>query len=81
MAREGAARAEYFKMFYGDTTMGGGFEGTRCGLEYFGSDRVVFATDAPVGRPITDMFQVIDRLGLEPEPRCATGSASETPGN
>jgi len=61
--------AEYFKMFYGDTAMGGGFEGTRCGLDYFGADHVVFATDAPVGGPITDMFQVIDRLGLEPETR------------
>lgn len=57
--------AEYFKMFHGDTAMGGGFEGTRCGLEYFGADHVVFATDAPVGGPITDMFQVIDRLGLD----------------
>ncbi len=61
--------AEYFKMFYGDTAMGGGFEGTRCGLEYFGADRVVFATDAPVGGPITDMFQVIDRLDLDQETR------------
>jgi aminocarboxymuconate-semialdehyde decarboxylase len=57
--------AEYFKMFHGDTAMGGGFEGTRCGLEYFGADHVVFATDAPVGGPITDMFQVIDRLELD----------------
>ena len=52
-------------MFYADTAMGGGFEGTRCGLDYFGPDHVVFATDAPVGGPITDMFRVIDRLGLE----------------
>jgi len=61
--------AEYFKMFYGDTAMGGSFEGTRCGLEYFGADQVVFATDAPVGGPITDMFQVIDRLDLDQETR------------
>ena len=59
--------AEYFKMFYGDTAMGGGFEGTRCGLDYFGADHVIFATDAPVGGPITDMFQVMDRLDLEPD--------------
>ncbi len=57
--------AEYFKMFYGDTAMGGGFHGTKCGLGYFGEDHVAFATDAPVGGPITDMFRVIDRLELD----------------
>ncbi len=54
---------EYFKMFYGDTAMFGGFLGTKCGLEYFGADHVVFATDMPFG-PVPETFEVIDRLGL-----------------
>ncbi len=55
---------EYFKMFYGDTAMFGGFHGTKCGVEFFGADRVVFASDAPLG-PIRGTFEVIDRLGLD----------------
>ena len=55
---------EYFKMFYGDTAMFGGFHGTKCGVEFFGADRVVFASDAPLG-PIRETFEVIDRLGLD----------------
>ena len=54
---------EYFKMFYGDTAMFGGFLGTKCGLEYFGADHVVFATDAPMAS-IPDTLNVIDRLEL-----------------
>ena len=55
---------EYFRMFYGDTAMFGGVIGARCGLEYFGADHVVFASDAPVGGPTTAAFQVIDELEL-----------------
>ena len=50
-------------MFYGDTAMFGGFLGTKCGLEYFGADHVVFATDMPFG-PVRETFEVIDRLEL-----------------
>lgn len=57
---------EYFRMFYGDTAMFGGFHGTKCGLEYFGADRVVFATDAPMAS-IPDTLAVIDRLELAPD--------------
>jgi aminocarboxymuconate-semialdehyde decarboxylase len=55
---------DYFRMFYGDTAMFGGVIGARCGLEYFGADHVVFASDAPVGGPTTAAFQVIDELEL-----------------
>ena len=54
---------EYFRMFYGDTAMFGGYHGTKCGLEYFGADHVVFATDAPMAS-IPETLEVIDRLEL-----------------
>ena len=38
---------EYFKMFYGDTVLGGSSSALRCGLDFFGADRVVFASDCP----------------------------------
>src|SRR5882757_5962589 len=38
---------EYFRMFYGDTVLGGSTSALRCGLDFFGPDRVVFASDCP----------------------------------
>lgn len=40
---------EYFKRFYGDTAVEGSVSALRCGCEFFGTDRVVFATDYPFG--------------------------------
>ncbi len=60
---------EYFKMFYADTAMFGSLAGTRCGLEFFGVDQVLFASDSPFDpekgpRYIRDTIKVIERLGL-----------------
>jgi uncharacterized protein len=38
---------DYFKMFYADTALFGAASATRCGLDFFGLDRVVFASDMP----------------------------------
>src|SRR3954454_6747192 len=38
---------DYFKMFYADTVLGGSDSALRCGLDFFGSDKVVFASDCP----------------------------------
>ena len=38
---------EYFKMFYADTVLGGSTSALRCGLDFFGADKVVFASDCP----------------------------------
>lgn len=38
---------EYFKMFFGDTVLGGSAAALRCGLDFFGADHVVFASDCP----------------------------------
>jgi len=40
---------DYLREFYADTGLFGGEHGLRCGLDFFGSDRVVFASDAPFG--------------------------------
>jgi uncharacterized protein len=55
---------EYFHEFYADTAMFGGKYGLPCGIEFFGADRVVFATDAPLG-PIAKTLAVVDELGLD----------------
>jgi predicted TIM-barrel fold metal-dependent hydrolase len=39
---------DYFRMFYADTALAGGHHSAlRCGLDFFGSKHVVFATDCP----------------------------------
>jgi predicted TIM-barrel fold metal-dependent hydrolase len=38
---------EYFKNFYADTALFGAGPATKCGLEFFGLDHLVFASDMP----------------------------------
>src|SRR5476651_725998 len=38
---------DYFKMLYADTALNGDIAATRCGHDYFGTARCLFATDAP----------------------------------
>ena len=55
---------DYLHDFYGDTALfGGGIHAVRCGLEFFGSEHVVFATDTPLG-PIAPTIDVIKRLDI-----------------
>lgn len=55
---------DYMHDFYGDTALfGGGIQAVRCGLEFFGADHVVFATDTPLG-PIAPTIDVIRRLDV-----------------
>jgi uncharacterized protein len=62
---------DYFKMFYADTALFGAQAGTRCGLDFFGADRVLFASDTPFepapGLYIRETIRVIENLGLTPE--------------
>ena len=57
---------DYFRMFYADTALFGAEAGTRCGLDFFGVDRVLFASDTPFepqpGVYIRETMDVIDRL-------------------
>jgi aminocarboxymuconate-semialdehyde decarboxylase len=50
------APMEYFKMFYGDTVLGGSASALRCGLDFFGADKVVFASDCPFDPEEGPMF-------------------------
>jgi aminocarboxymuconate-semialdehyde decarboxylase len=47
---------EYFKMFYGDTVLGGSASALRCGLDFFGADKEVFASDCPFDPEEGPMF-------------------------
>jgi predicted TIM-barrel fold metal-dependent hydrolase len=38
---------DYFRMFYADTALFGGLSATKCGLDFFGVDHCVFASDLP----------------------------------
>jgi len=65
---------EYFRMFYGDTVLGGSASALRCGLDFFGADRVVFASDCPFdpeGGPmyIREGIRSIEDLKLPAETR------------
>ena len=69
-----SARIDYFKMFWADTAVFGSRAATECGLKFFGTDQVVFASDAPFdpeGGPmyIRETIRVIDSLDITPEAR------------
>jgi predicted TIM-barrel fold metal-dependent hydrolase len=38
---------DYYHMLYGDTALNGSLDAMRCGHAFFGTDRSIFATDAP----------------------------------
>ena len=61
-------------MFYGDTAMFGGQAASQCGLEFFGADHSVFATDYPFDPEegafvIRETTAVIDALQCSAEDR------------
>ncbi|HEY7742857.1 MAG TPA: amidohydrolase family protein [Burkholderiales bacterium] len=69
LKRLGKRPLDYFKMFYGDTSVNGSAPAIRCGLEFFGPDRVLFGTDCPFdpeGGPtfIRESIRAIDSLKL-----------------
>jgi predicted TIM-barrel fold metal-dependent hydrolase len=59
---------DYFKQFYADTALFGSRSGTRCGLDFFGADHAIFASDAPFcpepGVYIRETIRVIEELDL-----------------
>ena len=63
---------EYFRMFYADTVLGGSASALRCGLDFFGADRIVFASDCPFdpeGGPmfIREGIRSVEDLNLSDE--------------
>lgn len=59
---------DYFKMFYADTAQFGSLASTRCGLDFFGTDHVLFASDCPFepqpGVYIRETMEVMRGLAL-----------------
>jgi aminocarboxymuconate-semialdehyde decarboxylase len=67
---------DYFHLFYADTALFGAMEATRCGLKFFGPERVLFASDSPFDPEQGSMYtrttiEIIDRLDVSPAERHA----------
>jgi predicted TIM-barrel fold metal-dependent hydrolase len=65
---------DFFRMFYGDTSVNGSPSAIRCGLDFFGVDHVLFGTDCPFdpeGGPlfIRETIKTLDRMALKPGDR------------
>jgi predicted TIM-barrel fold metal-dependent hydrolase len=64
---------EYFKQFYADTALFGAASATRCGLDFFGLDRIVFASDMPFeptpGMYARETIACVEALDLTPDQR------------
>jgi aminocarboxymuconate-semialdehyde decarboxylase len=60
---------DYFRDFYADTAMFGARAATRCGVDFFGVDRVLFASDMPFdptpGLYMRETIRVIESLELD----------------
>ena len=72
MRAKGRRPIDYFRLFHNDTAVGGAASAIRCGLDFFGADHVLFATDCPFdpeGGPmfIRDTIAALDGLGLPAE--------------
>jgi len=60
---------DYFKMFYADTALNGNPSALRCGLEFFGEDHLLFATDMPYdveggGISIRKTVEAVESMGV-----------------
>jgi uncharacterized protein len=76
MKAKGRRPIDYFRLFYNDTAVGGARSAIRCGLDFFGAERVLFATDCPFdpeGGPmfIRETIGALDGLALVEDERAA----------
>jgi predicted TIM-barrel fold metal-dependent hydrolase len=65
---------DYFKMFYADTALFGAYQATLCGLDFFGADNVVFASDAPFDPEkgpmyIRETIKIVEQLPISNDQR------------
>src|SRR6185437_88935 len=65
---------EYFKMFYADTATFGSLAAMECGLDFFGVDKVLFASDSPFDPEkgpgyIRETIRCIEELPISKEDR------------
>jgi aminocarboxymuconate-semialdehyde decarboxylase len=64
------------RRFYGDTALDGGVAGVTCGLDFFGADHVVFASDMPMdkaggARFVRIAIEAVERCGASPQAKHA----------
>jgi aminocarboxymuconate-semialdehyde decarboxylase len=67
---------EYLRQLCGDTAINGGAHAVRCGVEFFGSERVLFGSDYPFDGQAGVMYidralAAVDEAGFEPSVRDA----------
>jgi uncharacterized protein len=65
---------DYFRLFYADTAVMGSAAATSCGLDFFGVDKVLFASDAPFDPEkgpmyIRETIKVLDELDISDHDR------------
>jgi predicted TIM-barrel fold metal-dependent hydrolase len=63
---------EQLRCFHGDTALNGGSAGITCGLDFFGTERVLFGSDMPMDRaggfayiPLT--IEAVEKSGASPQ--------------
>jgi predicted TIM-barrel fold metal-dependent hydrolase len=74
LKRMGRRPVDFFKMFYADTSINGSVAAIRCGLDFYGTERVMFGTDCPFdpeGGPmfIRETIRALDSLDLKEDDR------------
>jgi uncharacterized protein len=62
---------DYYRDFYADTALAGSRAGIACGLEFYGADKVLFASDCPFDAEggvlyITETIEAMQGLALPP---------------
>lgn len=74
LKRMGRRPVDFFKMFYADTSINGSVAAIRCGLDFYGTERVMFGTDCPFdpeGGPmfIRETIRALDSLDMKEDDR------------
>lgn len=67
---------DYFRMFYADTALFGAKSAQYCSIDFFGADKIIFASDAPFdpegGRMfIRETIRILDELEISETDRAA----------
>jgi uncharacterized protein len=66
---------DYFRMFFADTAMFGSGNALQCGLDFFGGEHVLFATDAPLG-PIKKTINALQEQSVDEKTMAAIMSGN-----
>ncbi len=67
---------EYFRMFYGDTAIGGSTPGLMCAYAFFGAEHLLFGTDTPFdmelgNEAIRETIRSIEQMDISAEDKYA----------